>query len=135
ILVSSHRWWNGGDRKQTFYKFRLECTVTLEDVAMLTGLPVTDDTVHVEYNNKEMDWVVLVGEILGEMAGSRDVKTDECLKVSWLREKFEKPSDIPNGDPRLGEYARAYMLGAIGAFLLGDRSSAYVRALPVSTAA
>ncbi|CAN0915361.1 Serine/threonine-protein phosphatase 7 long form homolog [Linum grandiflorum] len=33
----------------TFHMFHGECTVTLQDVANLTGLPVTGDALYVEY--------------------------------------------------------------------------------------
>ncbi|CAN0883819.1 Serine/threonine-protein phosphatase 7 long form homolog, partial [Linum grandiflorum] len=38
----------------TFHMFHRECTVTLQDVANLAGLPVTGDTLYVEYE-KEMN--------------------------------------------------------------------------------
>ncbi|CAN0838300.1 Serine/threonine-protein phosphatase 7 long form homolog [Linum grandiflorum] len=41
----------------TFYMYHEECTVTLHDVANLTGLPVTGDALHVEYE-KEMNWLL-----------------------------------------------------------------------------
>ncbi|CAN0904442.1 hypothetical protein LINGRAHAP2_LOCUS23094, partial [Linum grandiflorum] len=38
-------------------------TVTLEDVAILTGLPMTGKAAYVEYNKEDIDWAALVGEV------------------------------------------------------------------------
>ncbi|CAN0900964.1 hypothetical protein LINGRAHAP2_LOCUS21135, partial [Linum grandiflorum] len=68
--------------KHKFYMFHGKCIVTLEDVAILTVLPVTGEAVYREYNNKEMNWAALVGEVLGETSGLEFVKADERLKIS-----------------------------------------------------
>ncbi|CAN0920391.1 Serine/threonine-protein phosphatase 7 long form homolog [Linum grandiflorum] len=36
----------------TFHMYHRECTITLEDVAHLTGLPVTGDALYVEYRRR-----------------------------------------------------------------------------------
>ncbi|CAN0925271.1 Protein MAIN-LIKE 2 [Linum grandiflorum] len=105
--------------------FHGECIVTLEDVAILTGLPVTGEATYMECD-KEMDRALLVEEVLGETPERGFVKADERLKISWLRDRFYSCSDIEDGDPQVLEYVRAYMLGIISIiveFLLAYRSS------------
>ncbi|CAN0876289.1 Serine/threonine-protein phosphatase 7 long form homolog, partial [Linum grandiflorum] len=103
----------------TLYMFHGECTITLEDVVILTSLLVTGEAAYVEYE-KEMDWAVLVGEVLGETPVAGLVKADRRLKIWWLRDRFYSCSDIKDGDPALLVYACAYMLGIIRPFFLAD---------------
>ncbi|CAN0838712.1 Serine/threonine-protein phosphatase 7 long form homolog [Linum grandiflorum] len=52
----------------TFHMYHGECTITLQYVAHLTGLPVTGDTLYVEYEN-ETNWAAIVEEVLGKPPG------------------------------------------------------------------
>ncbi|CAN0826600.1 Serine/threonine-protein phosphatase 7 long form homolog [Linum grandiflorum] len=63
ITVLVERW---RPEINSFHMFHGECTITLQDVANLRGLAVTDDAVYVEYDNKEMDWAFLVEKVLGK---------------------------------------------------------------------
>ncbi|CAN0873273.1 Protein MAIN-LIKE 2, partial [Linum grandiflorum] len=45
--------------------------------------------------------------------------------MRWLHDNFYSCADVEDG-PELRQYACAYMLSSIGAFLMPDRSSAYV---------
>ncbi|CAN1239841.1 Protein MAIN-LIKE 2 [Linum grandiflorum] len=74
-----------------------EVSITLQDVAHLTGLSVS-------------------GEALYD--GGR-------VMMRWLYDNFYSCADVEDG-PELRQYACAYMLSSIGAFLMPDRSSAYV---------
>ncbi|CAN0919677.1 Protein MAIN-LIKE 2, partial [Linum grandiflorum] len=53
ITASVERW---RLEANTFHMFYGECTITLEDVAILTGLLVTGEAAFVKYENKDMDW-------------------------------------------------------------------------------
>ncbi|CAN1246760.1 Protein MAIN-LIKE 2 [Linum grandiflorum] len=76
-----------------------EMTITLEDVAFLTDLPVDGGAVF----------------------------QDGRLKLTWLKNTFGKPSQIPSTDElRWKQHARAYALACIGSFLLADRSGSLV---------
>ncbi|CAN0884137.1 Serine/threonine-protein phosphatase 7 long form homolog, partial [Linum grandiflorum] len=52
----------------TFYMYHRECSLTLQDVAHLTGLSVTGDALYVEYD-KETNWAARVEEVLGKSPG------------------------------------------------------------------
>ncbi|CAN0863098.1 Serine/threonine-protein phosphatase 7 long form homolog, partial [Linum grandiflorum] len=39
----------------TFHMYHEECSITLQDVAHLTGLPITGDALYVEYE-KDTNW-------------------------------------------------------------------------------
>ncbi|CAN0859558.1 Serine/threonine-protein phosphatase 7 long form homolog [Linum grandiflorum] len=105
----------------TFHMYHGECTITLQDVAHLTGLPVTGDALYVEYE-KDTNWAAIVDEVLGESPGGH-LKGDRRVKMSWLHDHFYSCTDVADDD----ENARAYMLSIIGGFMLPDRSSAYVQ--------
>ncbi|CAN0847746.1 Protein MAIN-LIKE 2 [Linum grandiflorum] len=76
-----------------------EMTITLEDVAFLTGLLVDGGAVF----------------------------QDGRLKLTWLKNTFNKPNQIPSTDElRWKQHARAYALACIGSFLLADRSGSMV---------
>ncbi|CAN0907201.1 hypothetical protein LINGRAHAP2_LOCUS24677 [Linum grandiflorum] len=81
--------------------FHGECTITLEDGAILTCLPVKGEAVYVEYEKEDMDWAALVGEVLGETTEPGFMKPYRHLKISWLREHFYSCSDIGDGDSTL----------------------------------
>ncbi|CAN0918700.1 Serine/threonine-protein phosphatase 7 long form homolog [Linum grandiflorum] len=100
-----------------------ECSITLQDVAHLTGLSVTGDALYVEYE-KDTNWAAIVEEVLGESPGGH-LKGDGRVKMGWLHDHFYSCTDVVD-ETELRQYACAYMLSIIGGFMLPDRSSAYV---------
>ncbi|CAN0860694.1 Serine/threonine-protein phosphatase 7 long form homolog, partial [Linum grandiflorum] len=52
----------------TFHMYHEECSITLQDVAHLTGLPVMGDALYVEYE-KDTNWAAIVEEVLGKSPG------------------------------------------------------------------
>ncbi|CAN0920397.1 Protein MAIN-LIKE 2 [Linum grandiflorum] len=107
----------------TFHMYHGEVSITLQDIAHLTGLSVTGDALYVEYE-KETNWAAIVEEVLGKSSGGH-LKDGGRVQMRWLHDTFYSCADIEDG-PQLRQYACAYMLSIIGAFLLADRSSAYV---------
>ncbi|CAN0838216.1 Serine/threonine-protein phosphatase 7 long form homolog [Linum grandiflorum] len=107
----------------TFHMYHREVSITLQDVAHLTGLLVTGDALYVEYE-KETNWAAIVEEVLGRSPVGH-MKDGGRVQMKWLHENFYTCADIEDG-PQLLQYACAYMLSSIGAFLMPDRSSAYV---------
>ncbi|CAN0840497.1 Serine/threonine-protein phosphatase 7 long form homolog [Linum grandiflorum] len=102
-------------------------TITLEDVAVLTGLPVDEGAVFQEYPPRDYDWDDAIFRILGERPQKKDYAKDGRLKLSWLKHMFDKPNEIPSTDElRWKQHARAYALACIGSFLLADRSGSLV---------
>ncbi|CAN0838018.1 Serine/threonine-protein phosphatase 7 long form homolog [Linum grandiflorum] len=106
----------------TFHMYYGEVSITLQDVAHLTGLSVSGDALYVEYE-KETNWAAIVEEVSGKSPGGH-MKDDRRVQMKWLHDNFYTCTDIEDG-PELRQYACAYMLSNIGAFLMPDRSSAY----------
>ncbi|CAN0843371.1 hypothetical protein LINGRAPRIM_LOCUS155 [Linum grandiflorum] len=69
--------------------FHGECTVTLQDVVNLTGLPMTGDALYV--------WAALIKEVLGKPP-SGYLKNDERVKMVWLRNSFYSCTNITYDD-------------------------------------
>ncbi|CAN0872771.1 Serine/threonine-protein phosphatase 7 long form homolog, partial [Linum grandiflorum] len=63
----------------TFNMYHKECSITLQDVAHLTGLPVTGDALYVEYE-KDTNWAAKVEEVLGKFPGGH-LKGDGRVKM------------------------------------------------------
>ncbi|CAN1221654.1 Protein MAIN-LIKE 2 [Linum grandiflorum] len=89
----------------------------------MTGLSFTGDALYVEYD-KEPNLAAIVEEVLGKSPGGH-LKDAGRLKMGWLHDHFYSCTDVEEKTP-LRQYACAYMLSIIGAFMLVDRSSAYV---------
>ncbi|CAN0916261.1 Serine/threonine-protein phosphatase 7 long form homolog [Linum grandiflorum] len=103
--------------------YRGEMTIMLEDVAFITGLPVDGGAVFQEYPLRDYDWAAAIFRILGERPTKKDYAKDERLKLTWLKNTFGKPNQIPSTDElRWKQHARVYVLACIGSFLLADRS-------------
>ncbi|CAN0904325.1 Protein MAIN-LIKE 2 [Linum grandiflorum] len=97
----------------TFHMYQEECTITLQDVAHLTGLLVTGDALHVEFE-KETNWAAIVEEVLGKSSGGF-LKGDGLVKLGWLHDHFYSCTDVSDDDEtQLLQYARAYALSIIG---------------------
>ncbi|CAN0925887.1 Protein MAIN-LIKE 2 [Linum grandiflorum] len=107
----------------TFHMYHGEVSITLQDVAHLTGLSVSGDALYVEYENST-NWAALVEEVLGRSPVGH-MKDGGRVMMRWLHDTFYSCADVEDG-PELRQYACAYMLSSIGAFLMPDRSSAYV---------
>ncbi|CAN0907993.1 Protein MAIN-LIKE 2 [Linum grandiflorum] len=107
----------------TFHMYHGEVLITLQDVAHLTCLSVSGDALYVEYE-KETNWAAIVQEVLGKSPVGH-MKDGGRVLMRWLHDNFYSCADVEDG-PELRQYACAYMLSSIGAFLMPDRSSAYV---------
>ncbi|CAN0914982.1 Protein MAIN-LIKE 2 [Linum grandiflorum] len=103
--------------------YHREVSITLQDVAHLTGLSVSGDALYVEYE-KETNWAAVVEDVLGKSPVGH-MKDGGRVQMRWLHDNFYSCTDDADG-PELRQYACAYMLSNIGAFLMSDRSSTYV---------
>ncbi|CAN0847214.1 Serine/threonine-protein phosphatase 7 long form homolog [Linum grandiflorum] len=101
----------------TFHMYHGEVSLTLQEVAHLTGLSVTGDALYVEYE-KETNWAAIVEEVLGKSPGGH-LKDGGRVQMRWLQYSFYSCVDIDD-ESQLRQYACAYMLSIIGAFLLAD---------------
>ncbi|CAN1268925.1 Protein MAIN-LIKE 2 [Linum perenne] len=102
----------------TFHLIPGEATITLEDVEVLTGLPI--DGVPVTVTVDRRDPGVVCEELLGArpLAGSC---TGQPVKISWVKGMFDRLQAGASADVVL-RYARAYTWVLLGAILLADRT-------------
>ncbi|CAN1155684.1 Protein MAIN-LIKE 2 [Linum perenne] len=102
----------------TFHLIPGEATITLEDVEVLTGLPIDGVPVTVAVDRRDPG--VICEELLGARppAGSC---TGQTVKISWVKGMFDR---LPAGAPAdiVLRYARAYTWVLLGAILLADRT-------------
>ncbi|CAN1157693.1 Protein MAIN-LIKE 2 [Linum perenne] len=102
----------------TFHLIPGEATITLEDVEVLTGLPIDGVPVTVAVDRRDPG--VICEELLGARppAGSC---TGQSVKISWVKLMFDR---LPAGAPAdvVLRYARAYTWVLLGALLLADRT-------------
>ncbi|CAN0916144.1 Serine/threonine-protein phosphatase 7 long form homolog [Linum grandiflorum] len=75
-------------KTNTFHMYHRECSLTLHDVAHLTGLSVTGDALYVEYE-KETNWAAIVEEVLGKafMLADRSSANVHCQYLLAFRER------------------------------------------------
>jgi len=106
------------------HTFHLPCgemTVTLEDVAMITALPIAGDAVcgRIEAGRFRDMVEHLLGVRPGEAEEGRKAAKTGGLAFSWLREHFRI---LPEGANAITteRYARAYLLYVFGAVLFPD---------------
>lgn len=103
-----------------------ESTVTLQDVAILFGLPVDGHAVTgKDPGNKLDDLIALCVELLGAAPTAEDF-IGSSLKLKWISEHFRHlPHDA--SDETVHHYARAYILWLIGGVLVPDKSQNIVK--------
>ncbi|KAK1257241.1 hypothetical protein QJS04_geneDACA023463 [Acorus gramineus] len=90
----------------TFHLRHGEMTITLQDVAILTGLPI--DGKPVTGITDHDDWASVCEELLG------------VIFLSWLKETFSIVPDVELDDDILQQYARAYILFVLGSTIFAD---------------
>ena len=102
----------------TFHLPQGECTITLQDIAILLGFPV--DGVAVT-GSTSLHWRDVCHSLLGLIPGDTDLD-GQRLYLTWLNRSF--PSLALDADEEsIQRYARAYILHLIGGFLFSGKSS------------
>ncbi|CAN1807867.1 Serine/threonine-protein phosphatase 7 long form homolog [Linum perenne] len=108
----------------TFHMPEGECTLSLQDVNIISGLRI-DGGVVTSWTASN-SWIKMIADFLGPRlkAGSAHMKGSQ-LKLTWLTQTFNElpPHPTPLDIER---YARAYMLCLIGGFLFPNKSTRYV---------
>ncbi|KAI5005038.1 hypothetical protein ZWY2020_032281 [Hordeum vulgare] len=100
----------------TFHMPCGEITITLQDVAMILGLPISGHAVIV---NKTESYIELYQRYLGKAPPSD--KSRPGLRVAWVRAEFNKcPEDAD--EETVKQHARAYILSLVGGLLFPDAS-------------
>jgi len=99
-----------------------ECTITLQDVEVLLGLPVEGRPVTCA--TRHIIWIDLCARLLGKVPPPGKIRGGR-LKSSWLRNEFNIiPADADQAT--LDQYARAYILMLITGCLFSDHSGSLV---------
>ncbi|XP_027368218.1 protein MAIN-LIKE 2-like [Abrus precatorius] len=113
----------------TFHMPPRECTITLQDVAILLGLRIDGRPVIAPTGG---DWAQIVEDSLGIRPGPEHF-VGSFLKISWLDIHFTHISMHNHSPMQITRFARAYILRLIGGFILADHSSSrvFVRYLPL----
>ncbi|WCJ34836.1 Aminotransferase-like plant mobile domain family protein [Euphorbia peplus] len=105
----------------TFHLPEGECTITLQDVGIITGLPVDG---HVVSGCASHDWGEVCLRLLGVCPPDDAVK-GSVLQLSWLAETF-KDLPVDANDFTIQCYARAFLLRLIGGIIFSNKSSSRV---------
>ncbi|KAK1257617.1 hypothetical protein QJS04_geneDACA002452 [Acorus gramineus] len=92
-------------------------TVTLQDVAVLTRLPI--DGKPVTGITDCDDWGHVCEDLLGVGPLAEKIKGGR-IYLSWLKETFSIVPDIDLDDDILQQYARAYILFVLGSTIFAD---------------
>ncbi|XP_071938942.1 serine/threonine-protein phosphatase 7 long form homolog isoform X1 [Coffea arabica] len=123
ITALVERW---REETHTFHFPVGECTITLQDVAILLGLPIDGDPITSPESSKKMqEWQALCQELLGVTPPPKDFNGNR-LRLRCLNERFKSlPSDAD--DTVILCHARAHILRMIGGLLFPDKSQSKVK--------
>ncbi|KAL2336472.1 hypothetical protein Fmac_010918 [Flemingia macrophylla] len=118
VLALIERW---RSETHTFHMPFGECTITLQDIAVLTGLPVDGRPLIPTIDNPKE----YVNECLGDVPSGANLRGLE-LNLGWLQDTFANPD--PNVDDLFywQRYARAWIMRYIGGVLFPDKSASTV---------
>ncbi|KAL9668258.1 hypothetical protein QQ045_002637 [Rhodiola kirilowii] len=101
----------------TFHFNEGEATITLQDVSLLTRLPVEGMPVT---SRSQINFEEVCQRLLGADP-ERDSKSPAIAKRSWFKDHLKViPADVD--EETLKKYARAYLLNLIGTTLFSDKS-------------
>ncbi|CAL1397098.1 unnamed protein product [Linum trigynum] len=93
-----------------------EVTITLEDVATLTGLAIDGDVVVVDIPDE--DWSAMCLRLLGRAPNDLG---GGVIRIAWLRDTFDELS-LSASPHTTEQFAQAYALSLMGGVLFSDRS-------------
>ncbi|KAH1225821.1 Serine/threonine-protein phosphatase 7 long form [Glycine max] len=99
-----------------------ECTITLQDVSVLLGLPVDGAPLIGQTN---LDWGELCEELLGVRPQEGELQ-GSVVKLSWLAHHFSEINIHDGNIEYLQRFTRAWILRFIGGVLFVDKSSSKV---------
>ena len=109
--VLSLLWWSGGDLKPIhFHLPTCEMSITLQDIAIITGLPIDGNAV---CRTTNLDWGTVCENLL-KVTPPATTLAYGSLKITWVRSTF---SSLPEGVNAITteQYARAYMFQVLAA--------------------
>ena len=112
----------------TFHLPPGECTITLQDIAIQTGLRI--DGMPVAGNTSGV-WQPILQQLLG-VTPPQNAFHGHRLKMGWLNTHFSDINDHNDNEVQVQRFARAYILRLMGSVLFPDHSGNLVplRLLP-----
>ncbi|MQL84763.1 hypothetical protein Taro_017271, partial [Colocasia esculenta] len=112
ITVLVERW---RSETHTFHLRHGEMSITLQDVAILMGLPIDGDVV---VGNTTLDWTDVCMTLLSDVP---DMMKRGSVKLSWLRERFTVIAKDASAEV-VRRHARAYLLHLLGCTIFNDKT-------------
>ncbi|KAG5557265.1 hypothetical protein RHGRI_007508 [Rhododendron griersonianum] len=100
-----------------------ECTVTLQDMEVLVGVPIDGEPVIGTTNE---DWVPLCRRLLGIVPEPKVERKGGKVMMTWLRQHFQGHLAEGYTDENVQQQARGYILQLIGGVLMPDHSGSQV---------
>ncbi|XP_050946586.1 serine/threonine-protein phosphatase 7 long form homolog [Cucumis melo] len=105
----------------TFHMPVGECTITLQDVEVLVGLPTDGEPVIGQMHD---DWLHVCQELLGVIPPPEQIR-GQRLSLTWLGAEFHELANDAD-EETITRYARAYILQLMGGSIFVDKSTRYV---------
>ncbi|CAL1411450.1 unnamed protein product [Linum trigynum] len=117
----------------TFQFLEWEMTITLRDVTILTGLPVTGVAIIGNSSKPEGGWGPLILDPLGfdmltttpvQGVGHPPLNTGQ-VSIPWLVEHIQLEVNLGPDTPedQVERYARVYLIGLVGGLLFPDKAN------------
>ncbi|XP_027364324.1 serine/threonine-protein phosphatase 7 long form homolog [Abrus precatorius] len=100
-----------------------ECTITLEDVAMLLGLRCNGIAVTGSTNPNTLALQNMCEQLLGSRPKSNDIEGSK-IRLKWITKQLGWLT--ANSDIRIAQHARGYVLSLLGHILMPNKSNSPV---------
>ncbi|KAL8148228.1 serine/threonine-protein phosphatase 7 long form homolog [Apium graveolens] len=105
-----------------------ECSITLQDVEILTGLAVDGEPVIGATPSADEAWPDFVGSVFGHFPPS-DRFNGSRLQLSWFDTFIPKKLDDNASDEEIRHYTRSYLLHLIAGSMFTDHSGGLVHCM------
>ncbi|CAI0443625.1 unnamed protein product, partial [Linum tenue] len=136
LTAMAERW---RPETHTFHLPEGEMTITLKDVAILTGLPISGDAIIGSTTKPEGGWGPLIRDRLGfDMPTTTPIQgrghpplNAGQVSVPWLVSHIQQEVEINDETPeeQVERYARIYLIGLVGGFLFPDKSNRWIQGI------
>ncbi|KAH7859964.1 hypothetical protein Vadar_007581 [Vaccinium darrowii] len=107
----------------TFHFTFAEATVTLQDVEIITGLPVDGRPI---IGRTDLNWEQIVQDLLGLSLENAVGRRGNKLTLQWLQQHFNGEVEETDTQVQIEQKAHGYIMQLIGVVLVPDQSSSRV---------